>query len=286
MIAPATEENSPFAKPREFLDNRFVYLTISPRARGLSVGVNLNPDKLCNFDCVYCEVNRAIPPTERFLDVDVMARELESLLAGVASGALREQPEFSELPPNLLQLRHVALSGDGEPTLCPNFLDAVHSVFHLRALSRSPFFKVVLITNGSELHRPEVQEGISFFTRRDEVWVKLDAGTDDYLKKVNRTEVPLHQILGNIQMLAMKRPVIIQSLFASINGQEPPAAEIEAYAARLSELANRGALIDLVQIYSATRPVCNHACEHLSLRRLSQIAQHVRARTGLRVEIF
>ena len=62
MIATLpTAEKNPFSIPRNFLNNRFVYVTVSPRAKGLSVGVNLNPDKLCNFDCVYCEVNRLAP---------------------------------------------------------------------------------------------------------------------------------------------------------------------------------------------------------------------------------
>ncbi len=43
--------------PRDFLDNRLVYVVISPRTRGLSIGASLNPDRQCNFDCVYCEVN-------------------------------------------------------------------------------------------------------------------------------------------------------------------------------------------------------------------------------------
>ena len=47
-----------FGSPRDFLDNRFVYAVVSPRARGLSVGINLCPDKNCNFQCVYCEVHR------------------------------------------------------------------------------------------------------------------------------------------------------------------------------------------------------------------------------------
>ena len=69
-----------FGCPRDFLGNRFVYAVISPRARGLSVGLNMNPDKSCNFDCVYCEVNRAVTPAERELDVSVMAAELEKTL--------------------------------------------------------------------------------------------------------------------------------------------------------------------------------------------------------------
>src|SRR6185295_20336399 len=67
--------NAPFGYPRDFLDNRFVYLTISPRARGLSIGVNLNPDRKCNFDCVYCEVDRTQPIHDETIDCDVAAIE-------------------------------------------------------------------------------------------------------------------------------------------------------------------------------------------------------------------
>src|ERR1700677_2399390 len=83
---PQTE--SAFGCPRDFLGNRFVYVVISPRARGLSIGINMNPDKFCNFDCVYCEVNRDVPPDERELDVCVMATELEKTLLLVRSGAI------------------------------------------------------------------------------------------------------------------------------------------------------------------------------------------------------
>ena len=49
--------------PREFHGNRCIYTVVSPRARGLTVGINVNPDKRCNFDCIYCEVQRGL---ERF----------------------------------------------------------------------------------------------------------------------------------------------------------------------------------------------------------------------------
>jgi sulfatase maturation enzyme AslB (radical SAM superfamily) len=47
----------------------YVYPVISRRSRGLSIGVNLNPDKVCNFDCIYCEVDRRTPPRTTVLDV-------------------------------------------------------------------------------------------------------------------------------------------------------------------------------------------------------------------------
>ena len=87
-------------------------------------------------------------------------------------------------------------------------------------------------------------------------------------------------------MLGRQRPVVIQSLFPCINGQEPPLQEIEQYAQRLLELKQAGAQLSLVQIYSATRPTPHSECGHLPLKTLSTIAQIVRQATGLRVEVF
>jgi wyosine [tRNA(Phe)-imidazoG37] synthetase (radical SAM superfamily) len=275
-----------FGCPREFLGNRFVYAVVSARARGLAVGVNLNPDKQCNFDCPYCEVDRLAPGRDAKLDLDAMSAELEATLALVQTGKLRENPAYALLPPELLRLRHVAISGDGEPTLYPQFRDAVETVIHVRAQGRMPFFKIVLITNASNLDATEVQEGLRLLTRRDEIWAKLDGGTQAYMDRVNKTDVPLEKILSNILLVARQRPVVIQSLFPALNGTGPDDEEIGQYVQRLQSLKEAGAEIPLVQIYSATRPTPNSGVGHLPLRRLSQIAQAVRSVTGLNAEVF
>lgn len=282
----AAGSDTAFGCPRDFLNNRFVYTVISPRARGLSLGVNLNPDKLCNFDCVYCEVDRTEPPRETKLDVGVMAVELERTLDLVRSGAIRVRPNYRSLPDELIKLRHVALSGDGEPTLCPNFVEAVEAVVHVRARGQFPFFKLVLITNASFLDRLEVVEGLRLFTSRDEVWAKLEAGTQEYMARVNKPDCDLEKVLANIRCLARERPVIIQGSFVAINGEGPPASEIEAYAQRLRQLKDAGAQIPLVQIYSATRPTPHSECGHLPLKTLSFIAERVRQVAELKAEVF
>src|SRR5271169_6169894 len=94
-----------FGCARDFMDNRFVYSVVSPRARGLAIGVNMNPDMLCNYDCLYCEVNRSLQPRETKLNVDVMREELQKTLAFVGQGRLRERPWYQTLPAELLQLR-------------------------------------------------------------------------------------------------------------------------------------------------------------------------------------
>jgi wyosine [tRNA(Phe)-imidazoG37] synthetase (radical SAM superfamily) len=275
-----------FGSPRDFLSNRFVYAVISARAHGLSLGVNMNPDRLCSFDCVYCEVDRRSPPREAKLEVEAMAAELHKTLASVMAGKLRERPWYSALSGELLTLRHVALSGDGEPTLAPNFAEAVESIVHIRALGEFPFFKLVLITNATGLDRPQVQAGLKHFTKSDEIWAKLDGGTQAFFNRVDRSTVPLEKVLANILLVARQRPVIIQSLFPAINGEEPEPGEIEEYALRLKELKSAGADIPLVQIYSATRPTFHTECGHLPLKTLSHIAHTVRQVSGLKAEVF
>jgi wyosine [tRNA(Phe)-imidazoG37] synthetase (radical SAM superfamily) len=275
-----------FGCPRDFLGGRFVYAVVSPRAGGVSLGVNLNPDKFCNFDCAYCEVSRVDRPAESGPDLAAMAAELEHALELAGSGRIRERPFYRSLPDDLLALRHVALSGDGEPTLCPDFLAAVETVIHVRACGRFPFFKLVLITNAAGLDLPAVEEGLRLFTARDEIWAKLDAGTQEYMDRANKPDCSIEKILSNILGVARRRPVVIQSLFPSLFGAGPPPAEIEAYAGRLLELRAGGAQISRVQIYSATRPGPHSECGHLPLRSLSQIARRVREVAGLEAEVF
>ncbi len=281
--ASARRGAAPFGAPRESLGHRFVYLVVSSRARGLSVGVNLNPDRRCSFDCVYCEVDRRAPIRDRHLDVEVVEKELEATLEQVHAGQL---DCYRQLPEELLRLRHVALSGDGEPTLCPQFAEAVRAVVHVRARGRFPFFKIVLLTNATALDQPAVQSGLKLLIHEDEIWAKLDGGTPGYLKRVNRPQMDLSRVLANILLIGRQRPIVIQSLFPVLDGEEPSDQEIAAYASRLQELKAGGAQIALVQIYSATRPPMNGACGHLPLKTLSKIAHKVRAETGLGVEVF
>jgi wyosine [tRNA(Phe)-imidazoG37] synthetase (radical SAM superfamily) len=280
--APARD--TAFDRPRDWLGNRFIYAVISARARGLSLGVNVNPDKKCNFDCSYCEVDRRQAARESKLDVDVMATELRKTIDYIQGGKLAGLPAFHSLPSELLELRQVALSGDGEPTLAANFSDVVQAVVRVRALGG--FFKIVLYTNGTGLDQPAVQRGLEFLTKSDDIWIKLDGGTQSFIDKVNRPDVPLEKILSNILLISRQRPVVIQSLFPAIHGDEPPYDEICEFAQRLKELKAGGAQISLVQIYSAARPGVNAEWGHLPLRVLSQIAQTVRQTAGLRAEVF
>ena len=69
----ATPRRLDFADHRRSLDDiRCIYAGVSRRSRGLSIGVNLNPDKVCNFDCPYCQVDRRVPSDDRPVDLAVL----------------------------------------------------------------------------------------------------------------------------------------------------------------------------------------------------------------------
>lgn len=282
--APVIGDEAAFGAPRDFLSNKFVYLVTSSRARGLSVGLNLNPAFKCSLNCLYCEVDHNFPAGDEELDIHRMMVELRETLELARGGWLRQWPRYAKLPPELLKVQHVALSGDGEPTLSSDFVEAVRSVVQLR--STGEYFKIVLLTNSTALNQPQTQEGLTLLTAQDEIWAKLDGGTQDYLARINGPSVSLGKILENILSVARQRSVVIQSLFPAIDDEEPSETEITEYARRLKELKDAGAQISLVQIYSAARPIPRLGCTHLPLRSLSQIAKTVHRVAGLRAEVF
>ena len=282
MTHPELAES--ITQPREFLGNHFVYAVVTSRARGLSIGVNMNPDQRCNFDCPYCEVRRTPEKASLQLDLHVLKQELNHVVSLAQNRLLCKTEQFARTPPELLVLKDVALSGDGEPTLVENFDEVVREVLLIRELTTP--FRLVLITNGTGLLRPAVQRGIELFAPTDEIWIKLDAGTNGYMRMINGTDVALNTVLKNIVAVGRRRPVVIQSLFCMTDDEPPGEAEVAAYVQRLADLAAAGTQISLVQIYSISRAPARPGCRHLPLARLSQIARRVRAATSLNAEVF
>jgi wyosine [tRNA(Phe)-imidazoG37] synthetase (radical SAM superfamily) len=221
---------------------KYVYPVLSRRSHGISIGINVNPDKVCNFDCIYCQVDRTVPATVTKFDLAVAESELRSML----EMEFAKHPPFDALPKEKLCLNDIALSGDAEPTTLKNFSATIEMI----ARVKPPGVKIVLITDAGGLDRPDVKRGLEIMDANDgEVWAKLDAGTEEYFKLINRTKIPFARILKNIAGCAKDRPVVIQSLFLKVKGTGPSDAEIAKYCRRLKEIGN----IKLVQVYTLAR---------------------------------
>ena len=277
--------------PRRFQDFQFVYPVLSRRSRGISIGLNTNPNKVCNFDCVYCQVDRSPAAVVRCFDLAGAEAELRALLEIVQSGALAKFPPFDAVPARLRRLNDIALSGDGEPTTLKNF----SAVIEMVARHKPPGVKLVLITNAAGLDRADVQRGLAVIDQHDgEVWVKLDAGTSAHYRLVNRSGVAFGRILRNIAATAKVRPVVIQSLFLTIHGHGPSVEEISAYCDRLCEIVASGGKIKLVQVCTLARRALTvvdgipawQFVAALTDAELDALADIVRQRTGLPVENF
>lgn len=272
---------------RSFWDFTYVYPVVSRRSRGLSIGINLNPDKVCNFDCVYCEVDRVTAPKTRVVDLLQIRAELAAMVDLALSGKLAEDPKFREAGELTRIIRDIAFSGDGEPTLVPNFDECVAVAVDIRRSRHLDDTKIVLITDSAGLDKASVRRGLELMDANNgEVWAKLDAGTEAYYRLVNRTAVSFERILSNLRTTAIARPIIIQSLFLRVRGEPMPESELDQYCQRLVELVRAGAQIREVHAYTIARPTPENWVSRLTAAELGTMAERIRTATGLPVRIF
>jgi wyosine [tRNA(Phe)-imidazoG37] synthetase (radical SAM superfamily) len=272
---------------RIFERNRFVYPVLSRRSGGLSIGVNLNPDKVCNFDCIYCQVDRTRQSETKFVEMDSLLGELGDMLDLAASGEIYRTEKFRNTPPELRRLNDVAFSGDGEPTTYRNFDEIIASCAAVKRAHNLADVKMVLITNASMFHRPHVERGLSILDANNgEIWAKLEAGTEEYFKLVDRTPIPFRQILDNIAAAARVRPLVIQALFMRVAGESPSTVELEAFCDRLNEITAIGGRLKLVQLYTVARPPAEAIVTPLADAEVDAIVELVERRTGLPAAAF
>jgi wyosine [tRNA(Phe)-imidazoG37] synthetase (radical SAM superfamily) len=265
-----------------FEHNRFVYPVLSRRSGGISVGVNLNPDKVCNFDCIYCQVDRRSQSETQFVEMDSLLGELRTTLDLITSGTIYETAKFRDVPPQLRRLNDIAFSGDGEPTTYKNFDEIIDACAQVKRRAGLDDVKMVLITNASMFHRPHVERGLEVLDRNNgEIWAKLEAGTDSYYHLIERTPIPFRQILDNITAAARVRPLVIQSLFMRVNGEPPSGNELEEFCNRLNEIKAAGGRLKLVQIYTIARRPAKSFVGPLSDAEVDAIVTLVKDRTGL-----
>lgn len=273
---------------RAWQDFDYAYPVISRRSRGVSLGLDLNPDKVCSFNCVYCEVDRLNPPRRKDLDLSQMEQEMSSLLDLTLSGELFKYPPFDSARPEQRRLNDIAFSGNGEPTLCKVFNEAVLCMARLLKDRGLNDVKLVLITNSTRLLEPSIQFGLqTLMENNGEIWAKLDAGTEDHYRRISRSGVAFGKVLENILETAKKWPITLQTLFLEWEGEAPSDCELEAYSAHISRFLKEGAKLQGLHLYTVARPTPELHANALPALQLEGIAQQLRSRfPGLAVEVF
>jgi wyosine [tRNA(Phe)-imidazoG37] synthetase (radical SAM superfamily) len=290
MIPPTSTRRIPLVQRdhrRNFQDNLYVYAVVSRRSKGVSIGVNLNPDKICNFDCIYCQVDRKTAPVVHEVNMTRLREELEAMLDLVVTGDLFEMERFRDTPTALRRLNDIAFSGDGEPTTFPEFPEAVRMAAEIKERRGLADVKLVLITNATMFHKPSVHEALAMLRANNgEIWAKLEAGTEAYYRQIDRTTIPFQRILDNITAEARRAPLVIQAMFLRMHDQPPSEEELAAFCDRLNEITRAGGKIELVQVYTVARVPAEDYVGPLSRVEVDHIVDLVKRRTELPAEPF
>ena len=271
---------------RSLDDNHYVYAVVSRRVGGLSIGINLNPDKTCNFSCPYCQVDRTIPGGARRVDLDRLAGELDGLLGFVSDGTLWDRAPFNTAASHLRRVGDISFAGDGEPTAAREFTESVARVVDVRARHDLNGVRLSLLTNATLFHRTEVQAGLDALdSAGGQVWAKLDAGSQEWFERVDGTQLSLDRVMDNILMAAQRYRVVIQSMFHAFEDEGPSNEEIAAWVDRLSMVIAAGGTIEEVQVYTVARTPADASVKALTVERLDWIANQAQA-AGLNAHVY
>ena len=262
---------------------RYVYPVVSRRAGGVSVGINLNINNACNWACLYCQVEnltRGGPPP---IDLDLLEHELAGFLEDVLHG------DFMSLnvPESERRLVDVAFSGNGEPTSAEEFPEAVERVCKvLENFDLAEQIPLRLITNGSLLHRPQVQAGIRRIGEiGGEVWFKIDRGTPAAAAEVNVVPVDSGRVRRHLEIACSLAKTWVQTCWFALDGKVPDAEERAAYCELLEPLASS---VTGVHLYGLARPSLQPAAPRLSRVSavdLQHFAEEIEKKTGIRVMV-
>jgi wyosine [tRNA(Phe)-imidazoG37] synthetase (radical SAM superfamily) len=258
---------------------KFVYPVISRRAGGLSIGVNLNTDKKCNFACPYCQVDRSIPGSNMPASADEVMVEVEKILEICRKGELCF---FPHILPEHKMLKDISFSGDGEPTLSPLFPEIAKRLADLNPC------KLVLITNSTLVHLPKVREGIAALcSKNGEVWAKLDAGSEPFFKVMSGSKFSLDTITQHIADLLSEFPGRVQTMLCQIDGSGWNAVETYLYTERLKSIHEAAQKhLREVQLYTTARHTASNIGPEPSII-MDTVANQVRyACPGLKVGIY
>jgi histidinol dehydrogenase len=206
-------------------EGAIVYPVYSRRSGGLSIGVNLFPNrKVCSFNCPYCEVF----PFEA--DVFFSMETMKTALCRT----------IQEAQKNGIPIKDICFSGNGEPTMSPFFTEAVTAAAAVRA-ELAPEAKLVAITNGTGLLNQAVFQFLKTASLPGidlHIWLKLDAATEAWYWAVDRSAVPFMELVSRIRDFAGSgAPFTIQTMLCKIKSALPPPEESAAWVQLVTELA-------------------------------------------------
>jgi len=244
------------------LFNKTIFGPVRSRRFGVSLGINLIPttQKICTFDCIYCECGwtnntntLCFPPRAH---VSAMLRQ-----------TLEQMKQQNETPDS------ITFSGNGEPTLHPDFSAIIDDTITLRN-QYFPTAFITVLSNATTLDKESVFEALK---KVENNTMKLDAGTEKTFRQIDRCfnkNMTLDRVTENL--CRFQGNLIIQTLFlrGSYAGEyidNTTDAEVSEWLKRLELIRPRKVLL-----YPVDRATPAKDLEHVARPKLEEIAEKVR----------
>lgn len=247
------------------LQKGIIYGPVNSRRLGQSLGINILPskEKVCPFNCVYCQygwtkVHTAQGTKNPLPSVEDVRKALDGALARIP-----------------VQPSYITFSGNGEPTIHPDFDRIVDEVISIRN-QRAPEAKTAILSNSALVYKGSVREGLE---KLDVRIMKLDCGSAEVFKKYNNPSsgVNLDRITEGLSRLS---EVTIQTLLSSGQAGNLDEGNIHKWIERLKRIRPLS-----VQLYTMDRGYPSKQLKPASKSELEHIRNLV-VRAGIPAEVF
>lgn len=249
------------------LQPSIIYGPVRSRRLGWDLGLNASPInyKLCSFNCVYCQYGWTDVCT-----MDIAGRLGDFPTPDAFKKALEDALHENE------EINSITLSGNGEPTLYPQFEELVDIAKQLKE-EYFPEAKLGILSNSSTINIEKVHRAL---TKLDFRIMKLDVGSLETLRKINQPcrAVDYESILSGLKSL---EKVTLQTMFVDGPIRNIGDQEVNEWIERIGEIQPMK-----TQIYSLHRPPAASSLREVSAERLQEIATRVEATTDVSVEVI
>ena len=232
-----------------------VFGPIRSRRLGSSLGINLLPrhGKFCTFDCIYCECgwNR----DGRDDQVLPTAAEVRSALEDKLAACFLEGTPIDS----------ITFSGDGEPTLNPEFPRIIDDTLHLRD-AWYPGAKVSVLSNATRVHVPEIAAALK---RVDNPILKIDAPTDELIAKIDNP-APGYSLRRVLEALrGFEGQFVLQTMFLRGPGFDSSSPEVlDGWMDIVRDLRPRK-----IMVYTIDRPTPAQGLEKFTAAQMRALVQ-------------
>ena len=267
---------------RNIFQGKYIYPVVSRRAGGLSLGINLNTNSACNWQCIYCEVPNLVRGKPEAINLQELESELDYWLDQITNKSFLNQ--YTKIQ---TEFKDIAFSGNGEPTASKQFKDVV-SILIKKVAEYKLDQKIIirLITNGSYMSNLVIQESLSLIRNINrEIWFKIDSVNKADIRTVNQVNLSLVTIKKNLEAALNNSPTIIQTCFFKLNEKLPSSESLGEYINFLKPYENKIKGIHLYSLARLSEQPSKNELTRLAKSELEVIASRIKV-LNIPIQIF